>query len=87
MILDEKHKSMLSIHLGATKICKDLKLNFLSRGMKKQVARVCCIMSNIPESKSATWKAKWYTSIIKYSRAKIGEHLNGFSYGIAKNQT
>src|ERR1044072_1245693 len=38
MILDEGHKSSLSIHLGATKMYQDLKLHFWGPGMKKQVA-------------------------------------------------
>jgi hypothetical protein len=38
LILDEGHKSKLSIHPGATKMYQDLKLNFWWSGMKKQVA-------------------------------------------------
>jgi hypothetical protein len=38
MILDEAHKSMLSIHPGATKMYQDLKQMFWWPGMKKQVA-------------------------------------------------
>nr|XP_027186673.1 uncharacterized protein LOC113784625 [Cicer arietinum] len=37
-ILDEAHKSKLSIHPGATKMYKDLKQKFWWPGMKKQVA-------------------------------------------------
>jgi hypothetical protein len=37
-ILDEAHKSKLSIHLGTTKMYQDLKQRFWWSGMKKQVA-------------------------------------------------
>ncbi|KAK2448109.1 hypothetical protein QL285_007407 [Trifolium repens] len=38
MILDEGHKTRLSIHPGMTKMYQDLKLHFLWQGMKRQVA-------------------------------------------------
>ncbi|XP_058784339.1 uncharacterized protein LOC131659121 [Vicia villosa] len=38
LILEEAHKRKLSIHLGATKMYKDLKQNYWWPGMKKEVA-------------------------------------------------
>ena len=38
MLLDERHKSRLSIHLGMTKMYKDLKATFWWIGMKTDVA-------------------------------------------------
>ena len=43
MLLDEGHKSRLSIHLGMTKMYKDLKATFLWTGMKTDV--VDCVTS------------------------------------------
>ena len=39
LILEEGHKSCLSLHPGMTKMYKDLKDNFLWQGMKKEVAQ------------------------------------------------
>ena len=33
-ILDEAHKSRMTVHPGGTKMCKDLKRNFWWEGMK-----------------------------------------------------
>ena len=38
-ILDEGHRSNLSIHLGATKMYQDLKRLFWWAGMKKEIAK------------------------------------------------
>src|ERR1044072_9162582 len=38
LILDEGHRSRLSLHPGATKMYRDLKIHFWWSGMKKQVA-------------------------------------------------
>ena len=37
-ILDEAHKSWMTIHLGGTKMYKDLKRNFWWEGMKRDIA-------------------------------------------------
>ena len=37
-ILDEAHKSRMTIHPGGTKMYKDLKRNFWWEGMKREVA-------------------------------------------------
>jgi len=41
-ILDEGHKSSLSIHPGATKMYQDLKKLFWWPGMKKDIAEFVC---------------------------------------------
>ncbi|GKD39719.1 putative reverse transcriptase domain-containing protein [Tanacetum coccineum] len=38
-VLTEAHNSPFSIHLGSTKMCRDLKQNFWRNGMKRDVAR------------------------------------------------
>ncbi|GKB10074.1 zinc finger, CCHC-type, retrotransposon gag domain protein [Tanacetum coccineum] len=38
-VLTEAHNSPFSIHLGSTKMCRDLKQNFWWNGMKRDVAR------------------------------------------------
>ena len=46
LILEEGHKSRLSLHLGMTKMYQDLKENFWWQGMKKDVAQFvfACLM-------------------------------------------
>ena len=39
LILEEGHKSRLSLHLGMTKMYQDLKENFWWQGMKNEVAQ------------------------------------------------
>src|SRR4051812_28396910 len=55
-ILEEKHRSSLSIHPGATKMYQDLKRLFWWPGMKKDVAEfvyVCltCLKSKVEHKK------------------------------------
>jgi len=57
-ILDEGHKSSLSIHPGPTKICQDLKRLFWWPGMKKEIAEfiyacLVCQNSKIEHQKSS----------------------------------
>jgi len=46
LILEEGHKSRLSIHLGMTKMYKDLKATFWWTGMKTDMANyvACCLV-------------------------------------------
>ena len=51
LILDEGHKSSLSIHPGATKMYQDLKIHFWWPGMKKQVAEYVSTCLNCQKAK------------------------------------
>jgi len=58
IILEEAHKSKLTIHLGATKMYQDLKKMFLWPKMKKKVAqyvkvRLVCQKAQIEHQKQA----------------------------------
>jgi len=50
MLLDEGHKSRLSIHLGMTKMYKDLKATFWVDGYKDRCGRLCCFMLGMSKS-------------------------------------
>jgi len=64
-ILEEGHKSRLSLHLGMTKMYQDLKETFWWQRMKKEV-------------EGGTLETRGRSTVVGGTNVEMGQHLDGF---------
>ena len=82
-ILNEAHKSNLTVHPGSTKMYQNLRRLFWWRGMKNEIAEyvskcLTCQLVKIEHRK--TWIV---VAEIADSRVEMGSHYDGFHYWIS----
>ena len=77
-ILDEAHRSKMTIHPGGDKMYKDMKRVYFWAGMKKDVAEYVARCLGAPTSKSGAKETRWVASPIGGSTMEVGKCLDGF---------
>jgi hypothetical protein len=77
LILREAHDSAYSIHLGSTKMYKDLKTQYWWYGMKRDIAEYVSLCDTCQRVKSKTSKASWTATTFEDSRMEMGGNRNG----------
>jgi hypothetical protein len=78
LILREARDSAYSIHLGSTKMYKDLKTRYWWYGMKQDIAEYVSLCDTCQRV-----KANWIVATIEYPRMEMGGDRNGFHSWIA----
>jgi len=72
LILEESHKSKLSIHPGATKMYQDLKKIFWWPRMKREIAQYVNSCLTCQKAKDRTSKASWNATFVRCASLEMG---------------
>ena len=83
-ILDEAHKSWMTVHPGGTKMCKDLKINFWWKRNEARGGNICITVSYLSASQSRASKTTWIVTTITCSSMEMRTYIYGFRGWIAK---
>ena len=84
-ILDEAHKSQMTLHIGGTKIYKDLE-RLVGRNEARD-CNICITMSYLSESQDRTSETTWIITTVTCSSMEMETYIYGFHGWIAKIST